>query len=51
MNFSEKMRLIIIIKVTKNQALSLFLENIFSENPEGAIKFAINCFYYYWLYL
>ena len=36
MNFSEKVQLIIIINVTKNQALSLFLENIFSENTQGS---------------
>ena len=33
MEFSEKMCLIIILEVTKNQGFALFLENTVSEKP------------------
>ena len=35
MEFSGKMRLIIILKVTKNLAFNLSLENTFYEKPQG----------------
>ena len=35
MKFSEKMRLKIILKVTKNQGFTLSLEDTFFEKPQG----------------
>ena len=35
MKFSEKMWLMTILKVTKNQGFTLFLENTFLEKPQG----------------
>ena len=35
MKFSEKMYLIIILKVTKNQSFSRSLEDTFFEKPQG----------------
>ena len=35
MKFSGKMWLMIILKVTKNQGLTLSLENTFLEKPQG----------------
>ena len=38
MEFSEKMQLITIIKVTKNQDFTLSLEDAFSEKPQRGVK-------------
>ena len=38
MKFLEKMWLTIILKVTKNQGISLFLEDTFLEKPQGEGK-------------
>ena len=35
MKFSEKMCLMIILKVTKNQGFAISLEDIFFEKPQG----------------
>ena len=38
MEFLEKMWLMTIIKVTKNQGFTLFLEGAFLEKPQGGVK-------------
>ena len=38
MNFSGKMSLKIILKVTKDQVFTLFLEDTFFEKPQGGAR-------------
>ena len=38
MKFSEKMRLLIILKVKENQDFTLSLEDTFLEKPQGGVK-------------
>ena len=37
MKFSEKLRTVIIFKVTKNQGFTLFLEDTFFKNPQRVV--------------
>ena len=41
MKFLEKMRLMIRLKVTKNQGFTLSLENKFLQKPQGASKWPL----------
>ena len=47
MKFSANMRLMIILKVTKEQDFTLFLKNTFLEKPEAAeIQMCLNVNYF-----